>query len=70
MHASIELVNKVNKQFSDKIAAPPFDDLRTANLQKKCFIDKLHLVVRKYIELWNNVYTNAHTYFRKQYSAN
>ena len=45
-HASIELINKINKQFSDKIAVPPFEGLHIAYLQKKYFIDKFHLVVR------------------------
>ena len=45
-HASTELIKKINKHFSEKIAVPPFEGLQTAYLQKKYFTDNFHLVVR------------------------
>ena len=44
-HASADLISKINKQFSEKIAAPPFEGLHTAYLQRKYFTDNFHLLV-------------------------
>ena len=44
-HASTELITKINKQFSEKLAVPPFEGLQSAYLQKKYFTDNFHLVV-------------------------
>ena len=47
-HASTELITKINEQFSEKLAAPPFEGLQSAYLQKKYFTDNFHLVVSIY----------------------
>ena len=44
-HASADLISKINKQFSEKIAAPLFEGLHTAYLQRKYFTDNFHLLV-------------------------
>ena len=44
-HASTELITKVKSHFSEKLAAPPFEGLQTAYLQKRYFTDNFNLVV-------------------------
>ena len=44
-HASTDLISKINKQFSEKMAALPFEGLHIAYLQKKYFTDSFHLMV-------------------------
>lgn len=44
-HASTELITTVKSHFSKKLAAPPFEGLQIAYLQKKYFTDNFNLVV-------------------------